>query len=103
MALLGMLCRWLRCPAPQPRRREGPAKEAETNQPGEISPDDLTAIRGIGMATQNRLHAAGIKSYAQLTRASPEEVQRILGRLARGADIEDWIAQAEELSKGQNA
>ncbi len=38
------------------------------------APDDLTAIRGIGIATQNRLYKAGIKSHGQLARATPEDV-----------------------------
>ncbi len=101
MALLGMLCRWMRCPAPGRGKREGTAEKAEASPPDEISSDDLTAIGGISIATQNRLYRAGIKSYAQLAQASPEEVREILGKIARGADIEDWIAQAGELSKGQ--
>ncbi len=103
MALLGMLCRWMRCPAPGRGKREGTAEKAKASPPDEISPVNLTAIGGISIATQNRLYRAGIKSYARLAQASPEEVREILGRLARGADIEDWIAQAGELSKGQNA
>ncbi len=100
MALLTrMLCRWMRCPAPGRGKREGTAEKAEASPPDEISSDDLTAIGGISIATQNRLYGAGIKSYAQLAQASPEEVREILGKLARGADIEDWIAQAKKLAK----
>ncbi len=39
---------------------------------------------------------------AELARASPEEVERILGKRAQRPAIEDWIAQADELSEGQN-
>ena len=67
------------------------------------APDDLTAIRGIGIATQNRLYKAGIKSHGQLARATPEDVRKILGKFAGGADVEDWIAQATELAKQTNA
>ncbi len=103
MTLLArMLCRLWRGAAPGPGKREGTAEKTEANRPEEISPDDLTAIRGIGIATQNRLHTAGIKSYAQLARASPEEVRMKVGKLAEGANVEDWIAQAQELSKRQN-
>ena len=42
------------------------------------------------------------RQMAELARASPEEVERILGKLAQRSAIEAWIAQAEELSKGQN-
>lgn len=100
MALLArILCRLWRCPAPGPGRQERAADKAAANSPDESSSDDLTAIRGIGSATQNRLYRAGIKSYGQLARATPEDVRKILGKLARGADVEDWIAQAKQLAK----
>ncbi len=97
--LTRMLCRWFGCPAPGPGRRERAADKAAANSPDESSSDDLTAIRGIGMATQDRLYRAGIRSYAQLARASPEDVRGILGKVSRGADDEDWIAQAMKLAK----
>ena len=100
MALLTrILCRLWRCPAPGPGRQERAADKAAANSPDESSSDDLTAIRGIGMATQDRLYRAGIRSYAQLARASPEDVRGILGKVSRGADDEDWIAQAMKLAK----
>ena len=101
MALLTrILCRLWGC-TPPPGKREGAAEKAEPSGADEIPLDDLSVIRGIGIAIQNRLYAAGIKSYAQLAQASPERVRRILGKLASGAAIEDWIAQAAELSKRQ--
>ncbi len=104
MALLArMLCRWFGCPAPGRWRRERAADKAAANSPDESSSDHLTAIRGIGIATQNRLYRAGIKSYAQLARASPAEVREILGKSAGGASVEKWIAEAKELAKQTNA
>ena len=99
MALLArILCRLWRCPAPGPGRQERAADKAAANSPDESSSDDLTAIRGIGIATQNRLYRAGIKSYGQLARATPEDVRKILGKFAGGADVEKWIAQAKQLA-----
>lgn len=90
MALLTRLvCGALRC-LPRAPRKEGEAKANPA--------DDLSAIRGIGIATQDRLYSAGIKTYAQLARSSPEELRRILGRLGQGAKVEDWIAQANALA-----
>ncbi len=72
MVLLArLLRRWLGRPTPGSERRERAAEEAEAGEPPEVSPDDLTAIRGIGIATQHRLYGAGIKSYGQLGRAAP--------------------------------
>ncbi len=99
MALLTrMLCRWFGCPAPGPGRRERAADKATGNSPDESSSDHLTAIRGIGIATENRLYRAGIKSYGQLARARPEDVRKILGKLGANAKIEEWIAQARNLA-----
>ncbi len=99
MVLLArMLCRLWRCPTPGPGRQEREADNAAANSPDESSSDHLTAIRGIGIATENRLYRAGIKSYGQLARATPEDVRKMLGKLAGGASVEDWIAQARNLA-----
>ncbi len=104
MALLArMLCRWFGCPTPGPGRRERAADKAAASSPDESSSDDLTAIRGIGIATQNRLYRAGIKSYGQLARATPEDVREIFGKSAGGASVEKWIAEAKQLAKQTNA
>ncbi len=97
--LTRMLCRWWGCLAPGPGRRERAADKAAANSPDESSSDDLTAIRGIGRATQNRLYRAGIKSYGRLARATPEDVRTILGKFAGGASVEKWIAEAKQLAK----
>ncbi len=59
----------------------------------------MTAIRGIGIATQDRLYRAGITSYGQLARATAGDVRKILGKLAGGANVEKWIAEAKQLAK----
>ncbi len=97
--LTRILRRWLGRPAPGPERRVRAAEEAEAGEPPEVSPDDLTVIRGIGIATQNRLYEAGIKSHGQLARASPAEVREILGKSAGGASVEKWIAEAKQFAK----
>ncbi len=101
--LTRILCRWLGRPAPGPEKRERAAEEAEAGEPPEVSPDDLTAIRGIGIATQDRLYRAGIKSYGQLARATPEDVREILGKFAGGASVEKWIAQAKQLANEEKS
>ncbi len=97
--LTRMLCRLWRCPASGPDRQDRAADKAEANLPDESSPDDLTAIRGIGIATQNRLYKVGIRSYGQLARATPEDVREILGKSEGGARVEKWIAEAKQLAK----
>ena len=92
-SLLRCLCRSWNCARPDRDRQEPPSKEAD-NDPT----DDLTDIRGIGIATQNRLNTSGIKTYAQLAEASPDHLQEILGgRIAEGR-IKHWIAEARKLA-----
>ncbi len=109
--LMGILCRICRCLPVGPREREPSAKpvgdavgeeraEAKGQAPGENPEgvvDDLSAIRGIGIAVQNRLNRAGITTYAHLAEAKPEHVREALGKLSRGAKVEAWISQAREL------
>ena len=56
----------------------------------------LSVIPGIGIAVENRLCRAGIKSCSQLADASPQEIREILGYLAQRSDVECWIVRAQE-------
>ncbi len=57
---------------------------------------NLSVIRGIGIAVEDRLCRAGINSCNQLADTSPHEIREILGYLAQGSDVECWIARAQE-------
>ena len=94
VTLTKILCRLWRCATPsQGREQTGPSSNATS--------DDLTIIRGIGIATQDRLYRAGIKSFSELARSSPEKIREALGKMARGAKVETWIEQAGGLAKGR--
>jgi large subunit ribosomal protein L21 len=90
-----ILCRMWRCAAPS-----GDARHPSGAGAG-ASSDDLTVIRGIGIATQDRLYRAGIKSFAQLAQSSPERLREILGSMARGAKVETWIEDAAGQAKAK--
>ncbi len=75
-----------------------PAEDAASEAPEDEPLDDLTAIRGIGAATQKRLNAAGIRSYAQLAEADPEDVRRALNEQRQNTKVERWISRARELA-----
>ena len=83
------------------RRNEEAAarRNVEGSTPGENKSNDLTVIRGIGNPTQDQLYKAGVKTYAALAGARPEELREVLGDVARSAKIERWIAQARELGR----
>ncbi len=75
-----------------------PAEDAASEAPEDEPLDDLTAIRGIGAATQMRLIAAGIRSYAQLAEADPEDVRKALNEQQQNTKVERWISRARELA-----
>jgi len=65
-------------------RRAGGAKTkaGDTAQPAAAakSKDDLKKIEGIGEKAEKALHAAGISTYADLAKSSPEELKTLLDR-----------------------
>ena len=78
---------------------EGPAPEPEGEAACDEEEllDDLTVIRGIGPARQERLYAAGIRSYSQLAAVAPEDVRSALSSENQQVKVEEWIRQAGEL------
>ena len=93
-SLTRILCRnWTRvlcCPNDQER----PSQENEQK-----SHDDLTAIRGIGIATQDHLNKSGIWTYAQLAAASPDDLRETLSDRVTEGKTKHWIADARKLAE----
>ncbi len=59
--------------------------------------DRLTEIRGIGPVYAGRLYKAGIQTFAQLARMTPDELYRLLDEprwRLRAIDAVSWIRQA---------
>lgn len=71
----------------------------EVEIPVEEKRDDLTSIQGVGKGMQERLNEAGLYSFAQVARSSPDILCDALGNLARLANVETWIEQAKELAE----
>ena len=93
-SLLRFLCRAWDCACRGPIEGKPSVETAEA-----ISSDDLSAIMGIGIVIQDRLNRSGIKTYAQLAEATPEDLVAILGSRITGARITDWIAEARMRAK----
>lgn len=73
-----------------------PAKEAIA---AVVVRDPLEQINGIGPLFAQRLHEAGIFTYAQLAAATPDSVYTALQLDERqGIDAQAWIAQARALT-----
>lgn len=90
-------------PKPEPEPTPAPARPAAAPAQGSSGPDDLTSIKGIGAAMQQRLNAHGIRSFADLAAADADwllqqlkEDKAVISR----ARVEEWIRAAAERSGG---
>lgn len=76
------------------------APEPKTTQPEKAVtapvPDDLTVIKGIGPALQNRLRALGITTFADLAAANPDKLMAQLkgGQPLSRARVQHWTEAA---------
>lgn len=62
--------------------------------------DDLKVIKGVGPAIERKLNAAGIQTFAALSRLSAKDLENILGsQVKRLQDENDLIAQAKKLAR----
>ncbi|NND04025.1 MAG: helix-hairpin-helix domain-containing protein [Acidimicrobiia bacterium] len=81
---------------PPPADDPGTANGTERADEGFALQDDLTAVNGIGPVYANRLNAAGIKSFADLAKATAED---LANRTDLPRDrVDDWIRKASDLA-----
>ena len=95
--------------AEAPAQAEAPA-EAPAAAPAEVPaaaqpegpPDDLKKLPGVGPATEKKLNALGVTTYAQIAAFTAEEIERVDAALKLKGKIEqdDWPALAKELAGG---
>ena len=82
---------------PAPAVSPKPPKAAKAATPAKpVTPDDLTAIKGIGPVFAKRLNEAGITTFAGLAAASADQLQEMTKATAT-AKPEEWIAQARTM------
>jgi predicted flap endonuclease-1-like 5' DNA nuclease len=67
-----------RAPEASARPAANPAAAQPEKTVAPPVPDDLTVIKGIGPAVQNRLRALGISTFADLAAADPDELMKQL-------------------------
>ncbi len=76
---------------------DAPPSSANAPKPAKAAtPDDLTAIKGIGPVFAKRLNEAGITTFAGLAAASADQLRQITNATAV-ANPEEWIAQARSM------
>jgi predicted flap endonuclease-1-like 5' DNA nuclease len=86
------------------RKRETPVQhpvranaEVRVMEIAEAISDDLTAIPGIGPGRMTRLNEAGIHSFKDLARCTPEKLMQIMGKPLKMTDVERWVVEAGKL------
>ena len=64
--------------------------------------DDLKLISGVGPVLEGRLHALGIRKYAQVAAFSAEDIARVDAVLNFRGRVErdNWVGQAKALAEG---
>lgn len=64
-------------------------------------PDDLTRIKGIGPTYAARLQAAGISTFQQLSKTSPDRLREITKiRDWQQPGVAEWLVEAGEIISG---
>jgi hypothetical protein len=76
-------------------------KDSQTSEVTLSQADDFKLIHGIKSGIENRLHKAGITSYAQLIALTPDDIVAAVGTLVGMTEDhvikQDWIGQARQL------
>lgn len=73
----------------QPESSEAPASSAAA--------DDLTAIKGIGPAIARKLDALGVRTFAELAAADPDDLAaRLDSRTVTADRVRTWASEAKK-------
>lgn len=75
------------------------AADQPDDEPAEEPADDFTQIIGISAATERQLHAAGIRTYAQLAERTPAELGALLSLPPERITRRGWITRARALAR----
>ncbi len=84
-------------PAPAPAPAPEPAAMEDARDGGA---DDLKKLKGVGPGLEQKLHDAGVTTFAQIAAWGPEDIAEMDEKLSFKGRIErdGWVAQAKELA-----
>jgi len=86
---------------PEPTLEVEPVEEKNLAPEPDV-PDNLTMIEGIGPKIQSVLHAAGIKTFAQLAEMAPDAIKQLLTNAGLRLGVTDtWPEQARLAAEGK--
>ena len=81
--------------AAQPAADAPVASGAAPSSAAQGGSDDLTAIKGIGPAIARKLEAAGVRTFADLAAADPNDLaDKIASRPVTAERVRTWISEA---------
>ena len=86
-------------PAPEKADAAAQAPNAQVKTGG----DDLTKLSGVGPVLEQKLHDAGVTSFAQIAAWTEAEIAEFDEKLSFKGRIEreGWVDQAKDLAKGE--
>lgn len=87
-------------PAPEPTAEPAPAEAPAAAAAS--GPDDLKLLKGVGPKLEQKLHANGVTSFAQIADWGPAEIADMDDKLSFKGRIErdGWVDQAKTLASG---
>jgi predicted flap endonuclease-1-like 5' DNA nuclease len=68
----------------------------------QAQPDNLRAIKGVGVKIEEALNEAGVTRFDQIAAWNDEKIDELAGQIGRGAARirgDDWVGQAEKLAQ----
>lgn len=86
-------------PDTTPLTKESPTVESPAKPAPVKVQTDFTLIKGIGPVYAQRLQAAGILTFADLAKQSPQHLRAVVqAKEWQALDIEGWVDQARQLA-----
>ncbi|WP_457608332.1 helix-hairpin-helix domain-containing protein [Nitratifractor sp.] len=103
----------MKAEAPQPakkaKKKEAPAETAakaaatEAAKASEKKGDDLTKIKGIGKAYQEKLNSEGIYTYEDVANMNDEQIAMMEEKYSFKGDFRESVADAKNIVNGKEA
>jgi large subunit ribosomal protein L22 len=96
-------------PAKKAEKKEAPAETAakaaaeEAAKAAEKKGDDLTKIKGIGKAYQEKLNSEGIFTYEDVANMSDEQIATMEEKYSFKGDFRESVADAKNIVNGKEA
>jgi NADH-quinone oxidoreductase subunit E len=85
-------------------KKAAPKKAAAPTAKAEAGADDLKQLKGVGPKLEEKLHEAGVTSFAQIAAWGPEDIVKMDDLLSFKGRIErdGWVEQAGKLAAGED-